>query len=60
METDNLDELTTRYNSIYSQLWSDRLLRVLMSFEGNGNLCSEIELPKKKKSEKPKFNQTKK
>ena len=60
METENFDELTTQYNSLYRQLLEDRVLRELMSFQGNSNPCSEIELPKKKKSENPKFNQTKK
>lgn len=61
METKNdYNDLMTYYNSFYNSVLSDSLMRELNSFSGNGNPCSEIELPKEKKSEKPKFNQTKK
>lgn len=61
METKNdYNDLMTYYNSLYNSVLSDSLMRELNSFSGNGNPCSEIELPKEKKSEKPKFNQTKK
>ncbi len=61
METKNdYDGLMTYYNSFYNSVLSDSILRELNSFSGNGNPCCEIELPKEKKSEKPKFNQTKK
>jgi len=35
-------------------------MREINSFQGSSNPCSEIELIKEKKSEKPNFNQTKK
>jgi hypothetical protein len=38
----------------------DDYLRRALGVIMESNLCSEIELPKEKKSEKPKFNQTKK
>lgn len=61
METKNAyDDLITYYTSFYNRILSDSLMRELNTFSGNGNPCSEIELPKEKKSEKPKFNQTKK
>lgn len=61
METKNAyDGLMTYYNSFYNSVLSDSILRGLNSLSGNGNPCCEIELPKEKKSEKPKFNQTKK
>ena len=61
METKNdYNDLMTYYNSFYNSVLSDSLMRELNSFSGNGNPYSEIELPKEKKSEKPKFNQTKK
>jgi hypothetical protein len=61
METKNdYDDLMTYYNSFNNSVLSDSILRELNSFSGNGNPCCEIELPKEKKSEKPKFNQTKK
>jgi hypothetical protein len=61
METKNdYDGLMTYYNSFNNSVLSDSILRELNSFSGNGNPCCEIELPKEKKSEKPKFNQTKK
>jgi hypothetical protein len=54
------NDLVSYYNSMYSSLLSDILLREIDSFRGSSNPCSEIELPKEKKSEKPNFNQTKK
>lgn len=61
METKNAyDDLIIYYSSLYDRILSDSLMRELNSFSGNGNPCCEIELPKEKKSEKPKFNQTKK
>ena len=61
METKNdYVDLMTYYNSFNNSVLSDSILRELNSFSGNGNPCCEIELPKEKKSEKPKFNQTKK
>jgi hypothetical protein len=45
---------------LYGSLLSDSLLREINSFTGRSNPCCEIELPKEKKSEKPRFNQTKK
>lgn len=54
------NDLVSYYNSVYSSLLSDILLREIDSFRGSSNPCFEIELPKEKKSEKPNFNQTKK
>jgi hypothetical protein len=53
-------ELVSYYNNIWGNLLSDALIREINSFQGNSNPCCEIELPKEKKSEKPRFNQTKK
>ena len=61
METENsYDDLVSYYNNLYGSLLSNSLLREINSFQGNSNPCYEIELPKEKKSEKPRFNQTKK
>jgi hypothetical protein len=54
------NDLVSYYNNLYSNLLGDTLLREINSFQGSSNPCCEIELPKEKKSEKPKFNQTKK
>jgi hypothetical protein len=45
--------------SNYYTMYDDYLRRVL-GVVLESNLCSEIELPKEKKSEKPNFKQTKK
>ena len=61
MENKNeYNDMVFYYNNLYGNLLSDSLLREINSLSGNGNPCCEIELPKEKKSEKPKFNQTKK
>lgn len=44
----------------YRRMAENMILREMNSFQGNGNPCCEIGLPKEKKSEKPNFNQTKK
>jgi hypothetical protein len=54
------NELLSYYNNLYGSLLGNSLLREMNSIQGNSNPCSEIELPKEKKSEKPNFNQTKK
>jgi hypothetical protein len=54
------DDLVSYYNNLYGSLLGNSLLREINSFQGSSNPCCEIELPKKKKSEKPNFNQTKK
>jgi hypothetical protein len=59
-EENGYNDLVSYYNSVYSSLLSDILLREINSFRGSSNPCSEIELPKENKSEKPNFNQTKK
>ena len=53
-------ELVSYYNNIWGSILSNSLLREINSFTGYSNPCCEIELPKEKKSEKPRFNQTKK
>jgi hypothetical protein len=53
-------DLVSYYNNLYGSILSDSLLREINSFQGSSNPCCEIELPKEKKSEKPRFNQTKK
>jgi hypothetical protein len=61
METENAySDLISHYNNMWCNLLSDTLIREINSFQGSSNPCSEIELPKEKKSEKPNFNQTKK
>ena len=60
MENETYSDLALYYNNIYGKVLSDLLLREINSFTGSSNPCCEIELPKEKKSEKPKFNQTKK
>jgi hypothetical protein len=61
MENENTyNELLSYYNNLYGNLLSSSLIREIDSFQGSGNPCCEIELPKERKSEKPKFNQTKK
>jgi len=61
METENVySDLISHYNNMWGNLLSDTLIREINSFQGNSNPCCEIELPKEKKSEKPRFNQTKK
>ena len=61
METENVySDLISHYNNMWGNLLSDTLIREINSFQWNSNPCSEIELPKEKKSEKPNFNQTKK
>ena len=52
--------LLSYYSNMYNNIVSDSLLRQINSFNGSSNLCSEIELPEEKKSEKPNFKQTKK
>lgn len=59
-EENTYDNLLSYHNSMYDSLLSNTLLREMISFRGSSNPCSEIELPKEKKSEKPNFNQTKK
>lgn len=54
------DDLLSYYSNMYNNIVSDSLLRQINSFNGSSNFCSEIELPKEKKSEKPNFKQTKK
>jgi hypothetical protein len=58
-ECSNID-LVSYYNNMFDKVISDSILREINSFQGNSNPCCEIELPKEKKSEKPRFNQTKK
>jgi hypothetical protein len=58
-ECSNID-LVSYYNNMFDKVISDSLLREINSFTGISNPCCEIELPKEKKSEKPRFNQTKK
>ena len=53
-------DLVSYYNNLYGSILSDSLLREINSFTGSSNPCCEIELPKEKKSEKPRFNQAKK
>lgn len=53
-------DLVSYYNNLYGSILSDSLLREINSFTGSSKPCCEIELPKEKKSEKPRFNQTKK
>lgn len=60
MENETYNDLASYYNNIYGKVLSDLLLREISSFQESSNPCSEIELPKEKKSEKPNFNQTKK
>lgn len=61
MENENVyQDLMSYYNNLYGSLLSDSIIREINSFTGSSNPCSEIELPKEKKSEKPNFNQTKK
>jgi hypothetical protein len=59
-EENAYDDLLSYYNNMYNNILSDSLLREINSFNGSSNPCSEIELPKEKKSEKPNFKQTKK
>jgi hypothetical protein len=59
-EENAYDDLLSYYNNMYNNILSDLLLREINSFNGSSNPCSEIELPKEKKSEKPNFKQTKK
>ena len=59
-EENSYDDLLSYHNSMYDSLLSNTLLREMISFSGSGNPYSEIKLPEEKKSEKPKFNQTKK
>jgi hypothetical protein len=58
-ECSNID-LVSYYNNMFDKVISDSILREINSFTGSSNPCCEIELPKEKKSEKPRFNQTKK
>lgn len=58
-ECSNID-LVSYYNNMFDKVISDSILREINSFQGSSNPCCEIELPKEKKSEKPRFNQTKK
>lgn len=61
MENESLNsDLVSHYNNVWGNLLSNELIREINSFQGNSNPCCEIELPKEKKSEKPRFNQTKK
>lgn len=61
MENENVyQDFMLYYNDLYGSILSDSILREINSFVGNSNPCSEIGLPKEKKSEKPNFNQTKK
>lgn len=61
MENENAyNDLVSYYNNLYGRILGNSLLREINSFTGSSNPCSEIELPKEKKSEKPNFNQTKK
>jgi len=59
-EENAYDNLLSYYNNMYNNILSDSLLREINSFNGSSNPCSEIELLKEKKSEKPNFKQTKK
>jgi hypothetical protein len=60
MREENFAELVEELSNYYNTSMYDDYLRRALGVIMESNLCSEIELPKEKKSEKPKFNQTKK
>jgi hypothetical protein len=59
MREENFTGLEGLYNYYNTSTYTDYLRRAL-GVVLESNPCSEIELQKEKKSEKPKFNQTKK
>jgi hypothetical protein len=61
MREEQYNELVFDYYNMYSRIMNNRIIEGDYStVQSSTNLCCEIELPKEKKSEKPKFKQTKK